>query len=464
MSDVTEREDEWEDLIDRHLRGELTAAEMERLAELIDGDESLRKEFVESVQWDTTLTEAMRVGTDDDNRNQDVFLTQPARAIQPASATRLLRSLLAAAVAVIVTLALVLFYEKDAADSAVTQDSDALPTASVAKITGLSGALIWTGDRGEIERDIKVGTELAGGTIEGMAPDSWFELRFHDGSKVMISGTSMLTFADAGQKQLRLREGRLSADVAPQPVGKPMLIHTRTALLSVLGTQFEVEAGLVSTALNVSEGRVRIRRLSDGSEVDVPAQHLVIADGERELTPERVPDSVNRWTSELNLRGDHYGKWMPATDGLPAALKAIPLIPPGAPHITLHLAGLSVGRPDDSQVVVQPESRFIVRGLLKTDARVFFGIRVSYRNGEFAGMFRGDLLEQQPLAARGAEGQFEEVFELQNFTLDPAVHDKRDQLATRPDDLVLDGVWAFTHTDEPSGLMLTEVKLLSSVD
>ena len=72
--------------------------------------------------------------------------------------------------------------------------------APIARITGLSGSLIWTGDRGQIVRDIKVGRELAGGTIEGMAPDSWFELQFNDGSTVMISGTSMLTFADTGHE------------------------------------------------------------------------------------------------------------------------------------------------------------------------------------------------------------------------------------------------------------------------
>lgn len=454
MSDITE----WEDLIDRHLRGELTAQEQERLAELIDGGASLRKEFVERVQWDTAVAEAMRIGRDKP-LDRELLLAQSAESERATPANRLLRSLLAVAVAVIVVLVSVLVLEKTAPETADTNSADDNATISIARITGLSGALIWTGDRGEIERDIKVGTELAGGTIEGMAPDSWFELQFHDGSTVMISGTSMLTFADAGQKQLRLREGRLSADVTPQPDGKPMLIHTRTALLSVLGTQFEVEAGLISTALNVSEGKVRIRRLSDGSEVDVPAQHLVIADGERDLTPERVPESVSRWASQLHLRGDHYGKWLPSRSDRPASLKAIPLVPPNAPHVTLYLAGLSVDRPHDSQVVVQAGARFIVRGLMETDAPVYFGIRVSYPNGEFAGMFRGDLSDQQPLALRDVNGQFEEVYELQNFTLDPAVHDKRDQLAAMPDGLVLDGVWAFTHASKPAGLVLTEVEL-----
>ena len=80
---------------------------------------------------------------------------------------------------------------------------------------------------------------MPGGTIEGVVPVSWFELQFNDELTVMILGTSMLTFADADQKVLRLKEGSLSANVEPQPAGKPMLIHSHTALLQVLGTPDE---------------------------------------------------------------------------------------------------------------------------------------------------------------------------------------------------------------------------------
>ena len=452
---------EWQELIDRHLRGELTEEEKERLAELIDSDVALRKDFVERVQWDTDLAAALR---NEGERKIDAFeqsiLNVSKEKSGRAQSTRHLQRLLTVATLVIVALSSALIYDKTRVPSEVVESGEEPVDTSVARITGLNGGLIWTGDRGEIVRDISVGTELAGGTIEGLAPDSWFELQFHDGSNVTISGTSMLTFADAGQKTLRLREGRLSADVVPQPEGKPMLIHTRTALLSVLGTQFEVEAGLISTVLNVNEGKVRLRRHSDGSEVDVPAQHLVIADDESILEPERMPDSVNQWATTFDVRRDYYGKWQPATPARPSSLKAIPLVPPSFPEVTLYLAGLSVDRSDNSPVVVQPGARFVVRGVLKDDARVFFGIRVSDENGDFAGMFRGDLKKLQPVASRDEAGRFEEVYDLHNFTLDPVVHDQREHLAAKPDGLVLDGVWAFTHTGKPSGLALTEVELI----
>ena len=152
----------------------------------------------------------------------------------------------------------------------------------IAHVTGLNGALTWIGDGGELVQasgTSQVPTawanvlgedgELPGGTIEGTAADSWFELKFHDRSTAMIFGKSNLTFSDQGQKVLHLKEGRFSATVVPQPAGKPLVIQTPVAELTVVGTQFDVEAGPESTKLHVREGggyefvaRVTARRLA----------------------------------------------------------------------------------------------------------------------------------------------------------------------------------------------------------
>lgn len=465
---------ELQDLFDRHLRNEVTESEQAQLVEVLDSSPEARGQFVRFIQWETELSGFVRVNSHEAHDAQQAH--QPAGIDQLLATSlesvsggrtsddkktggrlRSLRGLLVLAMGVIVALGVMLMRERTGRQNDIDAANEI--HSPIARITGLSGALIWTGDRGQIVRDIAVGTQLAGGTIEGMAPDSWFELQFNDGSKVVISGTSLLTFADAGQKILRLREGNLSADVQPQPQNLPMLVHTRTALMQVLGTQFDVEAGLTSTALNVSEGKVRIRRLSDGREVDVPAEHLVVADDERKLIAERVPRFINAWKTDLHRKADNYGKWQPATVDRPALLKAIPLVPPDAPHVTLHLAGISVDRSDGSPVVIESGSRFLVKGRLQSDAAVHFGIRVAHPNGEFAGMFRGDLHGKQPIAGRNESGEFEEIYELANFTVDPAVWDKRDELAPHPDGLVLTGVWAFTHTQSPAGLELTAVEL-----
>lgn len=446
---------DWQELVDRHLRGELNESETERLAELLDSDTSARRDFVEQVQWDTRFADVLRESSDaptplgeavaEDRADAMPAKSTIARRTPPMTA---MRTLLALATLALVALAASLHF----------QEPDSEP--HIARITGLSGSLIWTGDAGRIERELTLGSELFGGTIEGMAPDSWFELEFNDGSKVMISGNSMLTFSDHGQKRLRLKEGSLSASVEPQPEGRPMLIRTPSARLEVLGTQFDVETGISSMTLNVSEGSVRVKRLSDGNTVDVPAKHRVIAAPDRDMSPVRMPDSVHRWKSQLQLGPDGtYGKWLPATDKRGARLKAIPFVPRENQAVTLYLLGLPVfpASPDESSsVIVKPDSHFVVRGRLATAADVYFGIKMVHPSGEFAGMF----LARQPSAELDDDGNFEAVFRLDDFDLDPCVRDRKDELPDRPDDLIVTGVWSFTHTGGPTGLEVREVELI----
>ncbi len=454
--------DDREELIDRHLRGELSESEKERLAALLDSDPAARKQFVEHAEWDTWIAETLREDGDAAGLSEDLIAEPSARSRETPSVNTLLRLLLAVSAVVIVALSIGLYYQQSIVErriAEITENNrreDYEPT--VARITGLSGALIWTGDRGQIVRELSVGTELAGGTIEGVAPDSWFELEFHDGSTVMIAGNSMLTFSDLGQKVLRLKSGNLSANITSQPADKPLLRHTQSALLRVLGTRFDVEAGLSSTSLNVSEGTVRVQRLSDGRLVDVPANHRVIAAADRDMLPVEVPDSVHRWKSQLHLGpNDTYGTWLPATDLQPATLKAIPFVPRENQSVTLYLLGLPVFRADSSPVIVQSNSRFAVRGRLETAADVYFGIRLAHPNGEFAGKF----LARRPADSFQNQSDFEVAFRLEEFDLDPCVWDRKDELPSRPDQLVLTGVWSFTHTGGPTGLEVTEVELIA---
>ncbi len=445
------------ELLEQYIDGTLADGDAERLRSLLRDSAEARAVLRSLATIDFGLQDiaatadadsrgSLREPIEDEHTN--TILSERTAALWTSRTTKVMGALLAVAVLIIIGLSATLYFQRPSAGQ------------PIAKITGLSGPLQWTGDGGRVDFDMRVGTELAGGTVEGLAPGSWFELQFNDGSTVMISGTSMLTFADLGQKELRLREGLLSANVVPQPKGKPMLIHTPSTLLEVLGTQFDVEASLASTKLNVTEGRVRVRRLSDGREVNVSAKHRVIAEGDGDLTPQLVPESVNHWKSQLQLRPGGYGKWLPATEQRAAAQKAIPLVPSNNPSITLNMLGIPVSRSNGPPVVVRSDSRFVVRGHLNKPAKVHFGIAVSYVNGEFAGKFRGDLDRQQPISELGEDGQFEVVYRIRDFTLDPCVRDREEELAVRPDDLVLNGVWAFTYMGGPSGLVVSEVELI----
>ena len=456
----------FDELTSRLLDEELTSAEMTELAELVRDNRQRLDELRSQLQAAEMLAQsedeirasALFLATVESKIDEDAFVssvrskldasdigdTVTDRSTVPVS----VRSMsvwrwTAATIAAAALLASLYFQQPN-------------PPRQIAKVTGLSGSLQWTGDGGRVVRDLRADTQLSGGTIQGMAPDSWFELQFNDGSTVTISGHSMLTFSDYDQKELHLKEGNLSCDVMPQPAGKPMLIHTRLAVLEVLGTKFDVEAELAATVLNVTEGKVRVRRLSDSSTVDVPAKHRVTAAADRDMSPERVPDTVTRWKSRLHLGPDGtYGKWSPAANGKEAALSAIPYSVQ-LPHrtFTIYTESMGVSRGDSPPVILQTDSQIKVRGRIQSARKMYFGVTLRSLNGEFAGRFQ---TTRPGMEFRDGEA-FELTVPLQEFTLDPSLNEARKKLPGNPFDLVVESIWCHT-LDKPAGLKIVEVEL-----
>ncbi len=430
-----------EQLISAWLDGQISASESEALQQQLRQSSESRATFRKLTQLDAVIREIA-------DTDQDVSITK--RPITFAT-----WSLAAAVVTIVTFVATLMFFQPNG-------------EPKIAKITGLGGSLQWTGNGGQVIKDLVVGTQLPGGTVEGMAPDSWLELEFNDGSKIEISGNSMLTFSDHGQKVLRLKGGNVSSDIKPQPVGKPMLVHTRSAILEVMGTQFEVATRLASTTLNVSEGQVRMKRLSDGNSVDVSAGYRVTTSADREMSPVRVPESVHHWKSQLNLGSvGTYGTWLPASSQQAARLKGISYVPSENPTDILYMVGLAVSRSDHSPVILKPHSRFIVHGRLESPNGVYFGIRMAHPNGEFAGKFRAD----KPAPGLNDQHDFEVVFNLSDFELDPCVRDRKDELPSRPEGLIVTGVWCFTPcrakdiaNSITASLEVTEVELIPPAD
>ena len=188
------------ELVDRHLRDELDDTEREQLAQWLDSDSELRRTFVEQVEWDTRFADVLRASQGPDGpTGMEVADDMPADFLDPTTLDRrpagssqvsgpfdripVARILLAIAAVVIGVLAASLYSQR-------------VVDRPIARITGLSGSLLWTGDGGLVAGDLAVGTVLTGGTVEGITPNSWVELEFEDGSTVTISGNSMLTFSD----------------------------------------------------------------------------------------------------------------------------------------------------------------------------------------------------------------------------------------------------------------------------
>ncbi len=427
----------------RELQARLLANAEDRKAYLhhLNLHSALRRQFAFDVEEETPAQFDLASGGQASNgqaSNGQAFDTT-----RRGSTTRRARWPWAAVVAAAVVLIAALVFQRPTAEN------------QIAKITGLSGALQWTGDGGRVFHDLNIGTKLPGGTVEGMTPGSWFELEFNDGSTVTISGNSMLTFSDYGQKKLHLKEGNVSANVKPQPADKPMLIYTRSAVLEILGTQFEVEAGLSATMLNVGEGTVRVKRLSDGSTVDGPAKHRLIAAADREMLPVPVPDSVNRWKSQLHLgpEGGH-GKWLPGTDEEDAKLGTVPYTTRLGK--TIYTVSFGVSRGDKPPVILKATSHFRVRGHMGSTHEVYFGVTLRHPHGEFAGSFQ----TVRPATEFQGGQDFEVILDLRDFRLDHSLIEMKNKLPNVPFDLVVESMWCHT-LDDQAGLEIAEVELLS---
>jgi hypothetical protein len=323
--------------------------------------------------------------------------------------------------------------------------------AEIARVTGLNGSLQWIGDGGRLERDLKVGTVLGGGTLEALSADSWMSLEFHDGSAATVSGPAMLTLAEDGQKQLNLREGSLFAKVARQAKGRPMLIRTRTAELEVLGTRLDVEAVPEATRLYVDEGRVRVTRLVDGSVAEVPARHQVVASADRTeaLTPTPRAEAVDRWKSRLNAS---VGKPLPPEGGLPARLRAMPIIlsRPTQGTFAVFVAAFGVAQADSPPVRLDARSRFRIRGRLGSPHSLGFGVTMKRSGGSFGGKFEA-IVPGRELAAK--DGGFD-------LTLDPAILKPLQPGASdTPIGSEVEDCYVFT-VNVDAGLEVVEVELL----
>ncbi len=322
----------------------------------------------------------------------------------------------------------------------------------IATITEMNGALQWTGDGGQVVRDLQSGSSLRGGTLESLSADSWAVLEFHDGSTVTVSGQSMLTISEHQQKDLYLRQGSVSANIMPQRDGKPMLINTPTAKLEVLGTQLDIEVETSSTTLRVNKGRVRVTRLADGSVAEVRANHQVVASASR-LTDFRVTrrlESVSSWKSSLPT-GAVYGEWAPQPREADSSLRTAPLLLNYEKKpITLHLAALLVSHGRTAPVVLTSGGKFRVRGQIETSGDIYFGLTTKHVEGGFAGKY---------VTARKLE-----VLQETDKTLDIELQleefrPQEEEFADSPIGLEIVDWWCFTYNVD-AGLSIASIELL----
>jgi ferric-dicitrate binding protein FerR (iron transport regulator) len=143
---------------------------------------------------------------------------------------------------------------------------------------------VWV-DRGGKEFPALRGTELRAGDVVRTDDSSAARLRYAGEATTVVlrGGTRLRLAASESGKRLEILEGTIEADVAPQPAGRPMILASPQAEVSVVGTLFTVAAAPDRTRVEVDKGAVRVTGLAGKKEVDVAAGSFVVAESGVEL-------------------------------------------------------------------------------------------------------------------------------------------------------------------------------------
>lgn len=408
----------FEELLSGMLDDELSPAEFSELTDLVSADPAQLTELQEQLE-----AAEMLVLSEDELHSPERFLLglrsadeaipagfSPVVEVKEPNSNRFRRAA-PLALAAVLAVAIVLW-------------PSATPETPIARIQSVHGEVQWAGDGGKLQ-NAWPGQRIRGGTVETLSADAWAVVEFADGSAITVLGQSelMVTEDDERRKVLRLNGGVMSADVQPQPKGLPMLVRTPAAEIEVVGTQFNLDAESSRTTLAVSEGLVRLMRLTDGEVVDVPANHQAVASVEEDSglqVTTRGPASSS-WHSELAKDANH-GKWVPDLWALADKLKkavasgelnrkeavanykaaaeldddagmlyAMPWLrkqlKAGSNTDVSYLAALSVTRGQSAPVVANSRSKFRIVGQAAASVAVTFGITTLGPDGSFAGKY-----------------------------------------------------------------------------
>lgn len=306
-----------EELAHKELEGSLTRPESRELQTLLDSDPEAAAQFQQLLKVEVELRNL--------DQNFDIADAAMARITKIAPKTKS-----GPAPAILETLVDRWFYRI------------ALP-AGVAAVLVISFVLMQEGwfepaDFAGVEGAVKV---LSQGESEWVsqgvklrpydrvvAPaDATGEVRYRDETQVRLDrGTEVvfepeLELDETPSKSLQLVVGRIDADVTKQPPAKPFILQTSHAYAIVRGTKFSLATDKEQTRLEVSEGQVDLRRMSDGATVAVRAGMFAVVGPDQDLAarPTRVEsDLVALYTFE-----ERDGKTIRDRSGVGTALDLV---------------------------------------------------------------------------------------------------------------------------------------------
>jgi len=154
---------------------------------------------------------------------------------------------------------------------------------------------------------------LAGDTLETADPKSLLVVAYPDQTRLELGSGTLVTGMEAESgKRLTVEKGTLAADVARQPLGRPMVIATPHGEATVLGTTLRLVVDAEKSLLEVTEGKVRLRRAGDGKSVEVSTGHFAVAAVGVTLAAKLLPIDEIVLTAK---RGTGFGpEWKPVQE------------------------------------------------------------------------------------------------------------------------------------------------------
>jgi len=188
----------------------------------------------------------------------------------------------------------------------------------IAKVDSVVGEGVITRELGR-EINLRSGLELREGDVitvrEGSARVAYLEektyLHIRSGSEVTLE-------KQKDGKQLRLGLGKLTVEAASQPAGKPMVIRSMNARITLKGTRVTVRSRAKETLVEVAEGSVQVDRPTDGAMVQVRA-------GGWTRVGEQALPLAWEFMAGVNLNGGEVavdgGTWMSYAQAQSAGLK-----------------------------------------------------------------------------------------------------------------------------------------------
>ncbi len=281
-------------LIEQVLNGQATAEQVATLEQRLLADEQAREAYLRYVNLHAALRR--RFMAEADAAQIEVAPQSPFTQESSRKARRWSVAMMVSAALVAASL-LIAFGKWDQAPPSPTD------VPQIARIAG--GVRIVLPD-GTSQTAVAGQVLQLGETLQLTGEDDDIVLRYADGTEVRLWGIARLQIAhsELGGKQLELQRGLLDADVAAQPVGRPMLIVTPQTSVRVLGTRFELAADTSSgTRLDLESGSVQLVRGNEPPVVVQPNSVAVVSSGDQTIQISPRMEVISTPQRELHFGG-----------------------------------------------------------------------------------------------------------------------------------------------------------------